>query len=124
VLEAHQYGWVRFPDLIGGTRRFVRFDEKGEIFIRYENDMDDIQVALDHNKKARNETSGKMMGGDMVRAMSVPEGVRIMWLVEEGWDCNDPQYNDRLVKKMNDLDYLYLRTGGGRVALQQDGCIR
>lgn len=123
MLQAQDYGWVRFPDLIGGTRRYVKF-EGDEVFIRYENDMADIEAALDHNKQARNHTSGKMMGGDLVRAMSVPEGVRIKWLVEEGWDCNKPEFNDRLVKKMNDLDYLYLRTGGGRVALQQDGCIR
>ena len=124
MAEAHDYGWVRFPDLIGGTRRYVRFDEKGEVTVRYDNDMSGISAALDHNQQARNHTSGRMMGGEMIRAMSVPEGVRIKWLVEEGWDCSKPEFNDRLVKKMNDLDYLYLRTGGGRVALQQDGSIR
>lgn len=125
MAEAQDFGWVRFSDLIGGTRRYVRFDEKGNAFIRYENDMTDIKGALDHNHKARHHgNNGRMMGGDMVRAASVPEGVRIKWMVEEGWDCNKPEYNDRLVKKMNDLDYLYLRTGGGRVALQQDGSIR
>jgi len=124
MAEAHEYGWVRFPDTIGGTQRYVKFTEKGEIIVRREAPVANINAVLDANEQARNHTSGKMLNGDMVRACAIPEGLRIKWLVDEGWDCQNPEHNDMLVKKLNDISYRKIRTGGGRVALQQDGSIR
>ena len=124
MAKAEDYGWVPFPDTFGGTKRWVRFRPDGTVEIRRETPMSNINAVLDHNEKARNHTSGKLLNGDMVRACAIPEGLRIKWLVDEGWDCQNPEHNDRLVQKMNDISYRKIRTGGGRVALQQDGSIR
>lgn len=122
--KAEDYGWVRFPDETGGTKRWIRFDEQGNITVRRDIDMDKVNLILDANAEARNHTRGKTLDGSMVRAACIPDGLRIKWLVDEGWDCQKPEFNDRLVAKLNDISFRKIRTGGGRVALQQDGSIR
>jgi hypothetical protein len=124
VLKDYDFGWVEFPPLIGGVRRFVKFDEKGDCTVRYESPMSGIKAALDNNAVARNDTSGKMLDGNMVRVASIPAAVQLKWLVEEGLDTQKPEHADRLRKKLMDPDWAYLRTGGGRLAMTQNGEIR
>ena len=60
----------------------------------------------------------------MVRVASIPYAVGLKWLAEEGWWFEDPQYADRLRRKLMCSDWQDLRTGGGNLAMQQDGGFR
>lgn len=123
-LQAHEYGWVPFPPLPDGTQRWVKFDEKGEIVLKRSTQMSAVRAALDHNATARNHTTGMTKDRTMVRVASIPAAVQLKWMVEEGLDAQNPEHADRLMRKLNDPDWAYLRTGGGNLAMTQDGNIR
>jgi len=124
MAKAEDYGWQPFDTLPDGTMRHVKFDADGNATLRRDTPMANINAALDNNATARNHTSGKNADGTMVRAASIPYAVGMKWLAEEGWWFEDPQHVGRLLKKLNDPDWAYLRTGGGRLAMTQDNNIR
>lgn len=124
MANAEDYGWQPLSDLAPGVSRSIRFDAKGDATLKTETRMSDVKAALDHNATARNHTPGKTADGTMVRCASIPAAVVLKWLTEEGLDVYNPQHADRLMRKLNDPDWAYLRTGGGRLAMTQNGEIR
>lgn len=112
------------PTLPDGTKRSLLFDDKGNVIAKFETPKDLIGQALDNNAAARNHTTGKTRSGDMVRAASIPASVGLKWFIEEGWWFQDPDNSERLMKKLNDPDWAYLRTGGGQLAMNHTGGFR
>lgn len=124
MTKAEEYGWQPFDPLPNGTKRWIRFDEKGEVQVRYETTAPQLGAMLDNNSTARNHTTGFNQERTMKRVASIPYAVGLKWLAEEGWWFEDPQHSDRLLKKLQDSDWQDLRTSGGRLAMGQNGEIR
>jgi hypothetical protein len=57
----------------------------------------------------------------MRRVAFIPNIIRDKWINEEGWDCWAPENADRLMKRLNDPDWLYLRTAPGTLGWTGDG---
>lgn len=116
--------WLPMPTAPGGIKRWVAFDEKGEAHFKTETPMANVSAIVDGNKQARNHTTGRNADGTMQRVASIPYAVGLKWLSEEGWWFEDPACQDRLRKKLMCSDWMHLRTGGGSLAMGQNGEIR
>lgn len=79
-------------------------------------EQDDTPI-LDYNKAVANEKSDwRRWGKEMVHFARIPNLVIEKWL-KEGLDITkkDPETRKRLLAKLNDPEYRYLRTTPGRV---------
>lgn len=77
----------------------------------------DIGAALEANKAAYTHNDGYSGTRELRRVAFIPAIIRQKWLDEEGWDAYRPDlYGDRLVRRLNDPEWRYLRTAPGRVA--------
>lgn len=101
-------------DAATGVRKDYRHDGNGGIEVRMSGD---VAPLLDQNKAMANHNDGYSKSRELRRVASIPPIVRMKWLTEEGFDCLDPQHQDKLAKKLNDPDYAYLRTAGGRLGV-------
>lgn len=84
----------------------------------------DHAAVLDYNKAQFNHNDGYTPSRELRRVASIPLHLMVQWLQEEGWWALNPEHSDRLVRKLNDPDYAYLRTAPGRVAALPDGGFR
>jgi hypothetical protein len=75
----------------------------------------DVEPILDRNKALTTHNDGYNEARDLRRVASIPLILIHKWLKEEGWNALDPKHGDRLKKKLNSSEYLYLRTAPGRV---------
>ena len=75
----------------------------------------DVAPFLDRNRAMANANDGYNRTCDMRRLASIPNIVLMQWLNEAGSMeiLRDPKF---LAKKLNDPDYLYLRTAPYRIA--------
>ena len=75
----------------------------------------DIEPYLNRNKAMANENDGFNQSRDMRRLASIPNIVLMQWLNEAGSMeiLRDPKF---LARKLNDPDYLYLRTAPYKIA--------
>jgi hypothetical protein len=95
-----------------GVRHHWRDEADGSATIISTQDTDAI---LDLNKAMATENDGWSASREMRRAASIPLILVAKWLHEEGWNAFDPACEDRLKRKLNDSDYLWLRTAPGRL---------
>lgn len=100
-----------------GVRHFWRDNGDGTQSVISYQPEEQISAILDYNKALANENSGwSTGGGKMMRRMAhIPAIIQYKWLVEEGWNCMNPDHADRLDRKLNDPDYAYLRTAHWRI---------
>ena len=77
--------------------------------------VQDTGAILDRNRAMATHNDGYSPSRDIRRAASIPLILVAKWLQEEGWDAFDPACGDQLKKKLNDPDYLWLRTAPGRL---------
>ena len=102
------------PDFEGDVTHYSEPDGEGGLLIH---SVQDVAPVIERNKALRNENDGYSPSRELVRIGFIPTIFRDKWLNEEGWDAWRPDlYGDKLVQKLNDPDYAFLRTGGGRVA--------
>ena len=75
----------------------------------------DVEPFLERNKAMATHNDGYNQARDMRRLASIPNIVLMQWLNEAGSMeiLRDPKF---LAKKLNDPDYLYLRTAPYRIA--------
>jgi len=87
----------------------------------------DVAPILEWNKAAATHNDGYNASRDLRRVASIPYGVGLQWLNEEGWwfmdASKDPDVAKKLAAKLNSNEYLYLRTAPGQVGVS-DGKIR
>jgi len=75
----------------------------------------DVEPILDRNKALATHNDGYTPSRELRRVASIPLILIHKWLREEGWNALDPVNGDRLAKKLNSSEYLYLRTAPGRL---------
>lgn len=76
----------------------------------------DVEPILDRNKSMANHNDGYTPSREMRRLASIPNIVLMQWLAECGGDMKALQDPKFLTRKLNDIDYLYLRTSPYKVA--------
>lgn len=83
----------------------------------------DIEAALEYNKNCYNWNDGYSDSRDIRRAASIPLIIIYKWQTEEGWNAldagSDPDVAKKLMQKLNDPDYAFLRTAPGRLSANQ-----
>ena len=75
----------------------------------------DAEPVLDRNKAMATHNDGYTKDRTLRRVATIPAIVWLKWLNDEGWDAYQPENADRLARKLNDIDYMYLRTAPGQV---------
>lgn len=95
-----------------GIRRYWEDDGQGGGTIV---STQDVEPILDRNKELANASDGYTPSRDMQLAASIPLIVWMKWMTEEGWNAFDPANQNKLKRKLNDPDFLYLRTAHGRL---------
>lgn len=70
---------------------------------------------IERNKAMATHNDGYTPSREMRRVASIPYILINKWLVEEGWNALDPANHDRLVRKLNDPDWAFLRTAPGQI---------
>lgn len=87
----------------------------------------DVAPILEQNKAMARHNDGYSPSREMRRAATIPYGVGLKWLNEEGWwfmdASKDPDVAKKLAQKLNSSEYMYLRTSDGRLGVV-DGKIR
>ena len=76
----------------------------------------DVSSIIDANKRAQADSIGQKFG-DFARVASIPFAVVLEWREKYGINAMAPSEEDkiRMVALLNDPDYAYLRTRGGRL---------
>lgn len=101
----------------GGIAHFWKDTEDGGQIVSAQ----DLSSVIEANKAAYATNDGYSKTRDLRRVAFLPEIIRQKWLNEEGWDAYDPDYSHKLMRKLNDPDWLYLRTAPGTLGQTQDG---
>jgi hypothetical protein len=70
----------------------------------------DVEPLLDYNKAKSNETGKKIYSDAYNHVASIPPSIQVKWLFEEGLDIYNPDHAERLRRKLNSNEYMYLRT--------------
>ena len=80
-----------------------------ETTLEYEQDVEPI---LELNKAQANDDSFTKQGikDEMWKYASIPNGVAMKWLIEEGLDIYDDNAWPQIYAKLNDPQYQYLKT--------------
>jgi len=77
----------------------------------------DVEPLLDRNKRFQNSgLDGYSPTRDWKQVASIPNIILEKWLKEEGLRYWDSEHRDRLIKKLDDPEWQYLRTGTGKIA--------
>lgn len=116
-------GWRFGRQDADGIVKHWRPDGDGGVEVRI---SQDVAPLLDRNRAMANHNDGYTKSREMRRVASIPAIVRQKWLIEEGWDCmstHDPDVARKLMLKLNDPDYAYLRTAEGRLGVS-NGVLR
>lgn len=81
----------------------------------------DVAPMLERNKQMATHNDGYSDSRELRRVASIPYGIGLQWLNDEGWwfmDADkDPEVAKKLAEKLNSSDYQHLRTAPGRVGL-------
>ncbi len=81
----------------------------------------DVAPILERNKAMATHNDGYSASRELRRVASIPYGIGIKWLNEEGWwfmDADkDPGVAKKLAEKLNSSEYMHLRTSEGRVGV-------
>ena len=76
----------------------------------------DVTSILDANKREQADNIGKKFG-DFAKVASIPFAIVLEWKEKYGINVMSPSEEDkaRMVALLNDPDYAFLRTRGGRL---------
>jgi len=74
----------------------------------------DVEPILELNKKLQNENDGYTPSRNMRRVASIPNVVLEQWM-KEGVDVFDKNCREAVRRKLNDPEWMWLRTAPGRL---------
>lgn len=108
-----------------GWRPFLPADATGISHLRQDNGdgtvsykaVQENDPILDRNAAMRTHNDGYTPSREMRRVASIPMQLLYHWQATEGWDPLDPANADRIMRKLNDPDYAYLRTADGQLGM-------
>lgn len=104
----------------GGVAHFWRDnDEGGEVV-----SLQDVAPIIEQNRAAYDANDGYTADRSMRRVAYIPQVIIQKWLNEDGLDVWNPEHKQRLMRKLNDPDWRYLRTAAGTLGATQDGGFR
>lgn len=90
-----------------GIDYYLRHEPDGSVHL---DGYQDVQHILDANGEMYNENSGWNADKTMRRAASIPMALINEWKQKEGFDALNPHHFDAVKKKLNDSNWLKLRT--------------
>lgn len=70
----------------------------------------DVEGILNYNKAKSNELGKKIYSDAYNHVASIPAILIAKWLTEENLDIYNPDHSERLKRKLNSNEYMYLRT--------------
>lgn len=88
-------------------------DENGTAFAA----LGETDPIIERNKAMANHNDGYSPSRELRRVAHIPWIIIQKWKNEEGWDALDPDHSDKLMQKLNDPDWAYLRTSEGRLGM-------
>lgn len=100
-------------DPFTGMRVWFDYDEnQDETQLYYEQDGQLVEEILEDNKKMANDAEYTRNGihDSMWHYASLPVGVVMKWLVEDGIDAYKQEHWPAVARKLNDPEYAYLKT--------------
>jgi hypothetical protein len=77
--------------------------------------VQDVEPILENNKALQGLNDGYTPSKEFRRAASIPNVIIEKWRIEEGIDFFNPDHWPAIKRKLNDPDYLWLRTAPGRL---------
>lgn len=93
-------------DEITGTRTWYESDGAGGFRLVTEADCEPV---LDGNKQLQSGSGRDYWKGDVRKEASIPNVILMKWLVEDGIQYWTPEGQSRIVKKLNDPEWRYLK---------------
>jgi len=103
-----------YDPFTGVTTYFLYDPASGEWGVE---SVQDVEKILDANKTLQNEAdySKKGIKNEWWHVASIPVVLQEKWLREEGIDLFNKEHWPKVKAKLNDPDYLYLKTTAGKV---------
>jgi hypothetical protein len=77
--------------------------------------VQDIEPALKHVQEVQVHGGGKSKPGDLWHLAHIPQWLAHKWWKEEGINPYRREGQDRMVKKLDDIEFRGLRITGGRI---------
>lgn len=116
--------WSLLTQTAGGTRHYWRDTADGGAEIK---SVTDIAPILEANKAKANHNDGWSPSKELRRVGAIPFALIHKWLAEDGVNVldagHDPHAAAYLMRKLNSIDYAYLRTAPGKLGIS-NGVIR
>jgi hypothetical protein len=94
-----------------GVKYFFRDNEDGTYTVWSTQENDPL---LERNKTLANANDGWSPSRDLRREGSIPMALIDKWKTEEGVNVLHPSGHEFLKRKLNDIDYQFLRTSPGK----------
>lgn len=83
-------------------------DDEKKTYISYEQD---VQPIIDYNKALQNAPQSEYRRKrDVWHIAHIPAAIVMQWRCEEGIDVYNDEHTDRVMKKLNDPSWKYLRS--------------
>ena len=101
-------------DPMTGMTVWFHYDEMtDQVHLEYEQDAEPI---IELNKKLANDNEVTREGfkNEFYQVASIPVGLQMKWLIDEGLDIYDDNAWPQIKAKLNDPQYRYLRTTNAR----------
>ena len=81
----------------------------------YKTQWKGTNLVTDFNKEHQTKESGRNPANDMWHVARIPPAIIHKWLVEEGLNVFSKEHGERLMKKLDDPEWQYLRVNTARL---------